>query len=104
MIVPDRRVSWFRLLFAYQGSALPRIRLRLLAVLLVAGAVTAGDHYLALETDLSTIPLTLISVALGVLLGIRDNTSYDRSAATTTACRDALAHDRGQPVAEPGRW
>ena len=78
MIVPDRRMSWFRLLFEYRGSALPRIRLRLLSVFLVACVVTAGNHYLALESDLSTIPFTLISLALGVFLGFRNNTSYDR--------------------------
>jgi putative membrane protein len=78
MIVPDRKMSWFRLLFEYRGSALPRIQLRLLCVFLVACAVTAGHHYLNTQSDLSVIPFTLISLALGVFLGFRNNTSYDR--------------------------
>jgi ion channel-forming bestrophin family protein len=78
MIVPDRKMSWFRLLFEFRGSALSRIHLRLLSVFLVACAVTAGNHYLGAESDLSTIPFTLISLALGVFLGFRNNTSYDR--------------------------
>jgi putative membrane protein len=78
MIVPDRRMTWFRLLFEYRGSTLPRIRMRLLSVFLVACAVTLGNHYAGMDTDLSTIPFTLISLALGVFLGFRNNTSYDR--------------------------
>jgi putative membrane protein len=77
MIVPDRRMSWFRLLFEYRGSTLPRIRMRLLGVFLVACAVTMAHHYLGMR-DLSPIPFTLISLALGVFLGFRNNTSYDR--------------------------
>jgi putative membrane protein len=79
MIVPDRRMSWFRLLFEYRGSALSRIRGRLLGVFLVACAVTLHFHLTGSEAfDLSTIPFTLISLALGVFLGFRNNTSYDR--------------------------
>lgn len=75
MIVPDRRVSWFRLLFEYRGSTLPRIRGRLLAVFVVACLVTLHGPFLY---DLSTIPFTLISLAVSVFLGFRNNTSYDR--------------------------
>jgi len=71
-------MTWFRLLFEYRGSTLPRIRMRLLSVFLVACAVTLGNHFAGLTTDLSTIPFTLISLALGVFLGFRNNTSYDR--------------------------
>ena len=78
MIVPDGKMSWFRLLFQYRGTALPRIRMRLLSVFLVACAVTAANHYLGVQNDLSTIPFTLISLPLGVFLGFRNNTSYDR--------------------------
>jgi ion channel-forming bestrophin family protein len=78
MIVPDRKMTWVRLLFVYRGSALARIRLRLLCVLLVACIVTAVHHYLHVSSSLSVIPFTLISFALGVFLGFRNNTSYDR--------------------------
>jgi putative membrane protein len=79
MIVPDRKVNWFRLLFDARGSMLPRIRGRMLAVFLVACAVTLESHLTGgLEHDLTVVPFTLISLALGVFLGFRNNTSYDR--------------------------
>jgi len=71
-------MTWFRLLFEYRGSALSRISRRLLAVFLVACAVTLEFHFTGSALDLSTIPFTLISLALGVFLGFRNNTSYDR--------------------------
>lgn len=78
MIVPDRKMNWFRLLFEFRGSTLPRISGRLLAVFLVACAVTLTHLSGGIAVDLSTIPFTLISLALGVFLGFRNNTSYDR--------------------------
>lgn len=79
MIVPDRKMSWFRLLFDARGSTLPRIGGRLFAVFLVACAVTLESHLTGdLQHDLTVVPFTLISLALGVFLGFRNNTSYDR--------------------------
>jgi ion channel-forming bestrophin family protein len=79
MIVTDRKMNWFRLLFEQRGSTLPRISGRLLSVFLVACAVTLQAHLAGgLEHDLSTIPFTLISLAISVFLGFRNNTSYDR--------------------------
>lgn len=78
MIVPDRKMSWFRLLFEVRGSALPRIRGRLLAVFLVACAVTALYELAGKHVDFTTVPFTLIGFALGVFLGFRNNTAYDR--------------------------
>ena len=68
------------MLFTIRGSALPKIRGRLLAVFLVACAVTvAAELYGAFHnTNLTAMPFTLISLALGVFLGFRNNTSYDR--------------------------
>ena len=79
MIIADGKMSWFRLLFQIRGSALPRIRGRLLAVFLVACGVTVVTEYFGkLQTDLTPVPFSLISLALGVFLGFRNNTSYDR--------------------------
>ncbi|HEX5657733.1 MAG TPA: bestrophin family ion channel [Polyangiales bacterium] len=79
MIVPDRKMSWFGLLFDMRGSTLPRIAGRLAAVFVVACAVTLESYLTGgVKHDLSTVPFTLISLALGVFLGFRNNTSYDR--------------------------
>jgi putative membrane protein len=79
MIVTDGKMSWFRLLFEYRGSALPKIRGRLLAVFLVACLVTGASEMAGgFSSDLTAVPFTLISLALGVFLGFRNNTSYDR--------------------------
>jgi len=78
MIVPDRKMSWFRLLFEVRGSALPRIRGRLFAVFVVACAVTALYELGGKHVDFTTVPFTLIGFALGVFLGFRNNTAYDR--------------------------
>jgi ion channel-forming bestrophin family protein len=79
MIVPDRKMSWFGLLFDMRGSTLPRIAGRLAAVFLVACAVTLESYVTGgVQHDLSVVPFTLISLALGVFLGFRNNTSYDR--------------------------
>lgn len=79
MIIPDGKMSWFRLLFQIRGSALPKIRGRLFAVFVVACTVTAASEYFGrVKTDLTPVPFSLISLALGVFLGFRNNTSYDR--------------------------
>jgi putative membrane protein len=78
MIVPDRRMSWFRLLFEVRGSTIPRIRGRLFAVFVVAWAATLIFEIGGYRNDLTTTPFTLIGFALGVFLGFRNNASYDR--------------------------
>jgi putative membrane protein len=77
MIVPDRKMSWFRLLFSLRGSTIPRIGGRLFAVFVVSVLATVL-HDMGKDTDLTTIPFTLISLALGVFLGFRNNTAYER--------------------------
>lgn len=72
-------MSWFRLLFEYRGSALPKIRGRLFAVFAVACVVTVASEVVGgFTSTLTAVPFTLISLALGVFLGFRNNTSYDR--------------------------
>ena len=62
-----------------RGSALTRIWPRLLAVTLVATLVTyLHERYGLLHTDLTVTPFSLIGLALGIFLGFRNNTSYDR--------------------------
>jgi len=79
VIVPERKPRWLGLVFTYRGSALQRVKLRLLSVFLVACAVTvARDRFGLPHTTLSALPFTLVGFVLGVFLGFRTNTSYDR--------------------------
>lgn len=79
MIVPERKPRWLGLVFTYRGSALQRVKLRLLAVFLVACVVTvARDRFGLPHTTLTALPFTLVGFALGIFLGFRTNTSYDR--------------------------
>ena len=73
------KASWLRTLVYLRGSALTRIWPRLLAVTLVATLVTyLHETYNLLHTDLTVTPFSLIGLALGIFLGFRNNTSYDR--------------------------
>ncbi|MFT3769404.1 MAG: bestrophin family ion channel [Minicystis sp.] len=79
MLVPERHYSWLRLLVKYRGTALQRIRLRLFFTTTVALAVTVVDlRFGFFHPDFTTIPFTLIGVAVSIFLGFRNNTSYDR--------------------------
>lgn len=67
------------MLFDMRGSILPRISRRLLTVFVVACGVTLEDRITGgFEFDLTTLPFTLVSLALAVVLGFRNNTGYDR--------------------------
>lgn len=79
MMVPEKRYSWLRLLLKYRGTALPRMRGRLAFTTALAIAVTVIDLKIRyFHPDLTTLPFTLIGLALGIFLGFRNNTSYDR--------------------------
>ncbi len=72
-------LNWFRMLLAWRGSVLPQLlpRLALILVLSII-AVAAHDHILRLTVTLSTVPFSLVGIALAVFLGFRNNASYDR--------------------------
>lgn len=78
MLVMDNP-SWFRVVRSLHGSTLPKTWGRLLLVMCVASLVTylhlAFDW---LEHDLTLAPFQLTGVALGIFLGFRNNTSFDR--------------------------
>ncbi len=78
MIVRPRH-SWLRTIFMVRGSTLTKTWPRLLAVFLVAEGVTWAHHEWGwFHTNLTLVPFTLIGLALGIFLGFRNNTSYDR--------------------------
>ncbi len=74
-----RNRSWLALLFVVRGTPLARIWLRLIVVLSVAVAVTlVHEKYGTFAAGLTTVPFSLVGLALGIFLGFRNNTSYDR--------------------------
>ena len=79
MIVPSQKSSWFHLLFSYYGTIAVKIWPRILAVVIFSTMITFLHH----EGHFSNIPLkighfSLITLALSIFLGFRNNTSYDR--------------------------
>jgi putative membrane protein len=77
MLIPSK-ITWWRTVFRYRGSELPRTRYRLLAVVLVSIVVTALERLHGWDTGLSPLPFTFVSVALGIFFGFRNNAAYDR--------------------------
>lgn len=76
MIVEKR--SWFRSLAAVRGTSLQRTWLRLLLTVVCAVVVTVLYETGRIGATLSTLPFSLVGLALGIFLGFRNNTSYDR--------------------------
>jgi putative membrane protein len=77
MIIPQRQ-NWWRIVLSYRGTELPRTKWRILGVALVALVVTYFEENRGFHPNLTPLPYTLISVALGIFLGFRNNASYDR--------------------------
>ncbi|MCA9574213.1 MAG: bestrophin family ion channel [Polyangiales bacterium] len=79
MIVFDR-ITWLRILFRWHGSAIQKVWRRVLFTTALAAAVTIAHRYhdTMFHEMLTPLPFTLIGVALGIFLGFRNNTSYDR--------------------------
>ncbi len=76
MIVESR--TWFGSLVSLRGTSLQRTWMRLTLTVLVAIVVTVLHEQGFISTNISTLPFTLIGLALGIFLGFRNNTSYDR--------------------------
>lgn len=77
MLVPTK-ITWWRLVLKYRGSELPRTKYRILGVVIVATLVTLMWHHHDWHPNLKPLPFTLVSVALGIFLGFRNNAAYDR--------------------------
>lgn len=73
------RRSWLQYLVATRGSALSRFWARLLLTVSIATVVTVCHELWGwFETSLTTLPFVLIGMPLGIFLGFRNNTAYDR--------------------------
>lgn len=78
MLTFDRRPTWLRLLFSLRGSALVRVRYRLLFVVVVSLIVTVIEEYFEYRFSVPVGIMSLLGVALGIFLGFRTSASYDR--------------------------
>ena len=77
MFVETRR-SWLAKV-ALGGAALPHIWPRTLVVTAISVAVTLAYHRVpALHYSITSTPFVIIGLPLGIFLGFRNNTSYDR--------------------------
>ena len=78
-MIVHKHDGWLRLLLAVRGTALSQIWPRMTVTVLIAAAVSAIYHVRPFrEFSLTTVPFTLVGVALAVFLGFRNNTSYAR--------------------------
>jgi putative membrane protein len=70
---------WFRMLFMWKGSVLPKLLSRLLLLFALSVIVVFAKgilfHY---KIPLNPAPFTLFGIALALFLGFRNNASYDR--------------------------
>ncbi|MFW8594639.1 bestrophin family protein [Cribrihabitans neustonicus] len=68
----------FQLLFAVQGSVLPRILPRILALAGLAALMVWADGAVIALPHLDPGPMAVFGVALSLFLGFRNNAAYDR--------------------------
>ncbi|WP_316803134.1 bestrophin family protein [Pedobacter nototheniae] len=74
-----KREHWFRLLFVWHGSVLPRLLPRLALLFIFAlGVVYLHGAVFSFKIPLNPAPFTLFGIALALFLGFRNNASYER--------------------------
>lgn len=74
-----KQTNWISLVFAIRGTALRTILPRLIFTTGAAVAVAVlQETTQVFSTSLSVVPFSLVGVALGIFLGFRNNTAYDR--------------------------
>ncbi|MEE1946435.1 bestrophin family ion channel [Pedobacter sp. KR3-3] len=78
-MIVRRKEHWFRMLFVWHGSVLPRLlpRLSLLFILSVVVVYFHGSIF-SFKIPLNPAPFTLFGFVLALFLGFRNNASYDR--------------------------
>lgn len=78
MIIRERK-NWWRMLFIWQGSVLPKIMPRLIILGLFSVLTYVFHGYLfSYKVTLNPTAFTLIGVALAIFLGFCNTASYDR--------------------------
>src|SRR5687768_10850005 len=78
MILYDRG-RWLQMVFRTHGSVVKEVMPRVIAVTIVAIAVMFGqEHFPVLRRSLTTTPFLLTALPIGIILGFRNSSSYDR--------------------------
>lgn len=77
-MVFKERLTWLQIVTLVRGSVLSRIWGRLAVTTAFAILVTEAHELKYLDASLTATPFSLIGVALGIFLGFRNNTSYQR--------------------------
>ncbi|TXI93398.1 MAG: hypothetical protein E6Q30_04750 [Aquabacterium sp.] len=73
------RLNWLRMLFVWRGSVLSKILPQLGVVAAVSAMVVVfHGELLNHKVTLTTVPFSLVGVALAIFLGFRNSASYDR--------------------------
>ena len=71
--------SWLSQIFSIKATALGECGPRIFAATMVAALVTYIEHQHGVGSlDLTPLPFSLIGVAIGIFLGFRGKTAYDR--------------------------
>ncbi|MGH1516653.1 bestrophin family protein [Chryseobacterium sp. JK1] len=74
-----KKENWFKMLFVWHGSVLPRLLPRLfLLFILSLGVVYLRGMIFSFKVPLNPAPLTLFGFVLALFLGFRNSASYDR--------------------------
>lgn len=78
-MIKRKKEHWFRMLFVWNGSVLPRLlpRLILLFILSLAVVYLHGTIF-SFKVPLNPAPFTLFGFVLALFLGFRNSASYDR--------------------------
>lgn len=74
-----KKTNWFRMLFIWKGSVLPKLLPRLAGLFLFTSIIVYYRSYLdRYHGELSTNIYTLFGIALAIFLGFRNTVCYDR--------------------------
>jgi putative membrane protein len=74
-----KQENWFRMLFIWRGSVLPRLLYRLFLLFALSVLVLYFNGALFnYKIQLNPAPFTLFGIALAIFLGFRNNVSFDR--------------------------
>ncbi len=79
IMIIRKKETWFRMLFIWEGSVLPRVLPRLILLFFLSVAVVYfHGTLLSYKVPLDATPFTLFGFVLALFLGFRNNASYER--------------------------